>query len=142
LKKQVFPPQGRCHLAEHQNAENTDVGATTVSGQILYYDTIANGATALSRSITTTKRCCIVVVTTSIGSVNGKQFDIERGGVVKTVETTMSAIKFCSTFMYGCLQYATEVLDAGTYQYDLVATTGGNVLVYGCVMKIVAVSAS
>jgi len=127
--------------AEHQNAENTDVGASTVASTA-YYDTFANGATILSQTITTTKRCCIIVVTTCLMAYSIKKTDIRRGGVNKTVETTISANNFAATGLRGHLQYATEVLDAGIYQYDLVNTSGAAINIYGSTMKIVAVSAS
>jgi len=53
---------GTADLSEHQNSEATDVGVSTEAGYTAYYDTVADGATVLSASITTTERCCIVVV--------------------------------------------------------------------------------
>lgn len=125
---------------EHANAENTGVGASTLAETIPYYDSWANGTTILSQTITTTKYCCIIVTITIISDYSGKVTDIQRGGVNKTVETTVSAGHFALYKRFGHLQYATEVLDAGTYTYDLVNTRGGNTLIFGSTMKIVAIS--
>jgi hypothetical protein len=130
-----------CVLAEHKNAENTDVGASSTANETIYYDNFANGATMLSQSITITKRCCIVVVTTCVTRAYTPT-QIQRGGVNKTIETTYSAGNFAIAMGYAQLQYATEVLDAGIYQYDLVNTSGAVLQLYGSTMKIVAVSAT
>lgn len=130
---------GTADLAEHQNAE-TDTALTASNvGATAYWTQFANGATTLSCSITTTKRCCIVVVAAFPNDNNVKKTDIERGGVVKTVETTLSAVNFAANTLYGHLQYATEILDAGTYQYDIVNTSGGSLKIFGAMLKIVAV---
>jgi len=76
---------------------------------------------------------------------NAKRTDIKRGGVTKTTETTISAANFAladggGKQGYGHIQYATEVLDAGTYQYDLVNTSGAAMGFEGSLMKIVAVT--
>lgn len=127
-------------LAEHANAENSDVGAS-FTNQGTYSDVFANGATLVTQSITITKQCCIVVVTLNINNGSTQKTQIQRVGVDKTKETTVSAIKFAVEAQYGHLQYATEILAAGTYTYNLVNTSGGNLNVYGSAMKIVAVSA-
>jgi len=135
-----YPPAGG-NLAEHINAENTDVGAANAAGTINYWDTIANAGTLLSQSITTTKRCCIVVVAVVVSDA-AKTFHIKRGGVDKTSETITSAANFTLVSMRGYLLSAIEVLDAGTYQYNLINDSGGNIDQRGCVMKIEAISAS
>lgn len=129
-------------LAEHQNAENTEIGASTAGSQTAQYDQPINGATQLSQAITTTKRCCIVVVAVSGQDANSQKTQIRRGGVDKTLETTITAVNWFMVGGYAHLQYATEVLNAGTYTYDLVNTSGGVIQIYGSVMKIVAVSAT
>lgn len=130
---------GTADLVEHQNAENLALGVTS-GGGTMYRLTIANGANIISQSITTTKRCCIVVVTAFGCEVNTQKTQIQRGGVDKTKETTISAVLFIEDVGYGHLQYATEVLDAGTYTYNLVNTSGGSLdWILGPSMKIVAV---
>lgn len=133
---------GVCTPAEHANTEDTFVATNYFSDARPYGDIFANGATVQSKSITTTKTCCIVVVVTFITYFDTQVTQIQRGGVDKTVETTVSAPNFAIDSDYGHLQYATEVLGTGTYQYDLKNTSGGNIAVYGSTMKIVAVSAS
>ena len=127
--------------AEHQNAENTDCGATARAGQTTQYDDVAVGAILVSQSITTTKRCCIVVFAMEQHeSTVAAHTRIKRGGVDKTLEVTVSAIKFGASGGYCHLLYATEVLNAGTYQYDLVADSSQ--WYFGSCIKIVAVSVS
>lgn len=126
--------------AEHANAETSDMGATHAAALNPHFDVIANGATALTANITTTKRCCIVVVSVVSLMVAGVSSQIQRGGVDRTVETTISPMDFVSAGQRAYIQYSTEVLDPGTYTYNLVNTSGGNLEFYGCIMKIVAVS--
>ena len=106
------------------------------------YDTVVNGATILSCNITTTKKCYIVIIALNISWEVAQHTQIQRGGVDKTVETTISGADFVCQFMYASLQYASEVLVAGTYQYDLVNTGGHDLYVFGSAMKIVAVTAT
>ena len=129
---------GIADLVEHQNAENVVIGASTQVNQTLYYNAYLLGNTVLSQSITTTRRCTIVVVTDAILSAATQFTQIQRGGVDKTVETTISATQYSSLNQRSHLQYATEVLDAGVYQYDLVISSDAP-WIYGAVMKIVAV---
>lgn len=133
---------GRKDPVENANAENT-VGGATGGGPASQYDTFANGDAAISQAITITKRCMIIVFAATVITSNlptGTQ--IQRGGVNKTTETTVSAINFAVLGKYGHLQYAAEVLEPGTYTYNLVNTTGVAASFYGSFMKIVAVSPS
>lgn len=125
---------------EHAEANNTDVGANAAAVLAPRYDLVANGGAVVSQAITTTKKCCIVIVTTCINMNAVQQSQIRRDGVDKTLETTISAANFGFTGSRGHLQYATEVLDAGTYTYTLTNTSGGNLEFYGATIKIVAVS--
>ena len=133
--KRVFDP------VEHQNAENTLINTSTAS-TTLYYNTLAIGATLVSQSITITKRCCIVVVTICAHGANTAKTQIQRGGVNKTTETTISPVNWGFVGGYGHLQYASEVLDAGTYTYALVNSSGATLSIAVVAMKAVAVTAS
>jgi stage V sporulation protein SpoVS len=129
---------GTGDLREHGNSEATYVGTVCVSANS-YYQNVANGGTIVSASITTTKRCLIVVVGLTLVNASTKATDIRRGGVNKTVETTISGAYFAVEFVYGHLQYATEILDAGSYTYAIVNTSGAGKNVYGAAIKIVAI---
>ena len=124
-------------LAEHANAEGTTKYNTTSTS--IYYNAVANGGTIVSASITTTKKCAIVVVASIVIFTPSKTTDIMRGGVSKTIETTISAADSSGAYMH--LPYATEILEAGTYTYSLVNTSGVSRNVVGATMKIVAVEA-
>ena len=63
---------------------------------------------------------------------------IQRGGVDKTIEETISAVNNSRYSMH--LLYATEVLDAGTYQYDLVNTWMNNLPAHLAGLKFIAVN--
>lgn len=91
----------------------------------------------MSASITTTKKCCIVVTATLVNDAGAQVTQIKRAGVDKTKETVISGADSGGWRMH--LQYTTEVLDAGTYQYDLVNNAGGNLQVIGATIKAVAV---
>lgn len=134
-------PTGGGEPTEHQNAENTAVGSESEGSRNSIADYLAPDAIILSQTITTTKRCCIVVVTEVGLAATDQQTQIKRGGVDKTKETTVSAMDYSLKGLYGQLQYSSEVLDAGTYQYDLVmAPWVESQPVWGRVMKIIAVS--
>lgn len=125
-------------LAEHQNAETVSKGTATIGTAYPYYDTIANLANIISASITTTKKCLIVVVTTLFTRhTYTPTLQIERDGINKTKETTASGAD--ANNYRQIMQYATEVLDAGAYTYALVNRDGGSVNSYGASIKIVAV---
>ena len=124
---------------EHANAENDKVGASAAGAEAPYYDNWVTGNTIVSQAITTTKRCMVVVFTLMITAFAVQQTQIQRGGVDKTRETSITAIRFGMLNGYGHTQYAAELLDAGTYTYNLVLT-GANQGVRGSVIKIVAVS--
>jgi hypothetical protein len=129
---------GTAALAENANAENTWIG--TASTDIIYpkYDSVALNATILSGSITTTKRTMIVVVAVIVHPYPLGSGQIQRGGVDKTIEETISAVNNSRYSMH--LLYATEVLDAGTYQYDLVNTWMNNLPAHLAGLKIIAVN--
>jgi hypothetical protein len=136
----VYPPVGG-ELKEHADGEATVVGASSAS-QTTYYDAVANGGTIVSAQITLSKRCMVVVVSLCVLLYSAKATDIQRDGVNKTKETILSPSNFAIGGKYGHLQYATEVLDAGTYTYSLVNTSGTTQYVFGAAMKIVAVEVS
>ena len=124
---------------ENVNAEANKVGASAAGVEAPYYDNWVTGNTIVSAAITTTTKCMIVVFTLSIISNAAAQTQIQRGGVDKTAETNITALKFGMLNGYGHTQYAAELLDAGTYTYNLVLT-GANQGIRGSVIKIVAVS--
>jgi hypothetical protein len=128
-------------LSEHADAEATTVGATTATATA-YYSTVSPGETILSASITLTKKSMVVVIALNINRYSSKVADIKRSGVVKTKETTISAANFTISAAYAHLQYATEILDPGTYTYDLVLTYTSSIAIYGACIKIVAVTCS
>lgn len=128
-------------LADHANAENTDVGAGTSSTVAIKYDSLNDQAASISQAITTTKRCAIVVVAHYFEIVNTTgRFQIQRATVNKTTEETVSAVNFVVATMYAHVFRAVEVLDAGTYTYDLVNESGGAIGVCGSTLVIEAVS--
>jgi hypothetical protein len=131
-------------LSEHADSENTMVGGTSSSTtHNLIYNTISSGGTVVSASITLTKKCLVVVVSLVVMVVNYQRTDIVRGGVIKTKETIISPANFVTNYpTYAHLQYATEVLDPGTYTYSVVNTAGVTLSFYGAAIKIVAVACS
>jgi hypothetical protein len=126
---------GTGDLVEHQNAENT-LKPNDASTNVGYHTLGVPPETILSASITTTVRCALVVVATTVND-NGTQYsDIKRGGVTKTIETTISSTD--ANYFRVHVQYAVEILAAGTYQYDLIGNTQ-YVSYCGATIKIVAV---
>jgi hypothetical protein len=126
-------------LAEHADSEATRSVASATTGNT-YYSLVSAGSTVVSASITITKRSLIVVVSlAAIEQYSNKKTDIQRGGVNKTKETTVSPLHFAVISTYGHLQYATEILNPGTYTYNLVVTSGP-INCYGAAIKIVAVT--
>lgn len=128
-----------CDLSKHADNQASNVGSGQSLSRTGYYWTVSIGGTILSQNITITKKCLIVVVAFFVCGSSTKISDIKRGGVTKTAGTTISSINFALNGLYGHLQYACEVLDAGTYTFDLVATSGFDC--YGAMMKLVAVTA-
>lgn len=122
-------------LVEHQNGEVTQKGTSYSYG--IYLSDFADGTTICSASVTTTKRTCIVVVSSILLDSSVQRTQIKRGGVDKTLETTISGGDTGGSRIH--VQYATEVLAGGTYQYDLVAS-GSTVHSAGATIKVVAVS--
>ena len=122
-------------LAEHANAENTNKKTNYDSD--CYCDTVVNLANLVSQNIVTTVECLIIVVTTAVLERSAKGTDIQRGGVNKTLETTISAGDAGGWRLF--LQYSVELHAAGNYTYDLVNTSGGGINVIGSTIKIVAV---
>lgn len=133
----VAPPRktGTADLVEHANAENT-VKPNAVNEGTIRAASYSDGVTLVSATITTTKRCGIGIVACMVAMAEPvKITDIKRGGVTKTTETTISGEDTANFRMH--LQYATEILDAGVYQYDLVLT-GGDRTLCGLVIKAMA----
>jgi hypothetical protein len=128
--------------AEHKDAEKYTAETSLDPNTAPRFSSYANTATIMSQSIATSKRCCIVVVTTCVLIAGTQKTQIQRGGVDKTKETDVTSGTMAFTGGYGHLQYASEVLDAGTYVYALVNSSGASLKVYGETMKLVAVSAS
>lgn len=128
-------------LAEHANAENTDATwDTEIAGASALCVSITNNTAVISRAITTTETCCIVVVATvNRNTPTTGQWQIQRATVNKTLEETVSAANWCATDIHVHMFYATEILAAGTYTYDLVNESGGALDSYGCLIKIVAI---
>lgn len=124
---------------EDANEETFDLQSTYWGGDG-YKDTIGNGSTVISDSITTSVRCMIIIVTSVVVANVAQAMQIKRGGVDKTTETSISGTHFGVMNQRCHLQYALEVLDAGTYQYDLINTSGGNITIYGASMKIIAIT--
>jgi hypothetical protein len=129
-------------LSEHANAGNTVRGATAASGADVYYSNIVPNGNIVSATITLSKKCMVVVTSLVIINSSSKATDIQRGGVNITEGTTISSSGFAIYGYYGHLQYATEVLDPGTYTYNLVNTSGASRTIYGAAIKIVAVACS
>ena len=125
---------------EYANSEATDVGVTHGAVVVPHYDTVNDDAVTLTGNITTTRRCLIIVVTCLQTYEAAQVSQIQRGGVDRTVETTISNADFGFAGCRVHLQYASEILDAGTYTYTLVNTSGGVLGFYGSAMKIVAVN--
>jgi hypothetical protein len=98
-------------------------------------NTVNNGATWKSASVITTRRSVIVVVAVIVTAI-GNGWEIKRGGVTKTLETTTDFNATTATIVL----YALETLEAGTYQYDVVNGTGGNKEALSVGIKIVAIA--
>jgi hypothetical protein len=135
----IAPPKktGTLDLSEHQNAEATNVGATNDTAKTGYYTAVVAAGTIISASITLTKRSMVVVVSIVLIPSGSKSTSIQRTLNVDK-ETTISPVNFGATNLYAHVQYGTEVLDAGTYTYKVIA--GVNLNVYGSAIKIVAVT--
>jgi hypothetical protein len=127
------------NLVEHADSEATRIGTTATSGNT-YYSSVSAGSNYVSASITITKRSLIVVVSFVILLTSSKRADIQRDGVSKTKETIVSPANFAVEGGYCHLQYATEVLDPGTYTYNVVNTATVTLSCYGAAIKIVAVT--
>ena len=125
-------------LKEHADAENITVDTESASLTCKRKKVVHQG-TIISQSVTTTKKCLIVIVTHFISTTASKLTDIQRDSVNKTKETTVGKATITDCFVQ--LQYATEVLDAGSYTYKLVNTSGKDMHSYGECIKIVAVEA-
>jgi hypothetical protein len=126
-------------LVEHADSEATIIG-TTVKSDTPYYSSVSAGSNYVSASITITKRSLIVVSSFVILLTSNKRSDIKRDGVSKTKETIVSPENFAVEGGYCHLQYATEILDPGTYTYNVVNTATGPLNCYGAAIKIVAVT--
>jgi hypothetical protein len=140
----IKPPKktGTLVLSEHVDSEATDLGGTaSASTYYCYSDSVNNGGTILSASVTLTRKCMVVVVAfVCVHGISYKCTDIKRGAVTVTKETVATGAPFAYSSGYGYLQYASEVLDAGAYTYSLVNTYGATIYAAGAVIKIVAVT--
>jgi hypothetical protein len=117
----------------------TALTASSVDPDITKYTAFADGATIVSKTVTTTHPCRFVVVASFISISPAKVTDIERGGVVKTTGTAFSLIGFCKQDGYCCLQYAVDDSAAGAKTFDLVNTSGGFLNVYGATIQIIPI---
>lgn len=131
---------GLADLLNHQNAENYVVGNSSLASQTAWRIQFAAGATILSKAITISRRCLIIVVTTHVKGGVTVVTQIRRGADNITAESNLSNVNFAIAGCYGILQYAYEVLNAGTYTYTLVNSSGSAVYFYGTNMKIVAIA--
>jgi hypothetical protein len=127
-------------LSEYANAGNTVSGTTQTTGTPVYYTGVPAGGNVVSATITLSKKCMVVVTSLVVIDSSSKVTDIQRGGVNKTKGTLISNANFGPASFYGHLQYATEVLDAGTYTYNLVNTSSSTRYIGGAAIKIVAVT--
>ena len=127
-----------CPLVDHANAEQA-VKESLIGTTTPWEDTFVNGAALTTCTIATTKATMIVIVAISMMSAAVVSTQIQRGGVNKTLETTISGGDAGSERVH--LLYGTELLAAGNYQYGLINTSGGNRGVCGSCIKAVAVEA-
>lgn len=127
-------------LAEHATANGAAIGTEHAAALLPHYKTVNDDAVVQTANITITKRCCVVVVSVMGSNEAAQCSQIQRGGVDKTRATTITAVDFAVQWTRGHVQYSAEVLDAGTYTYNVLNTSGGVLGFYGAVMKIVAIS--
>lgn len=125
-------------LCQHHGAEYAEITVpVNTLAQDINFQLFADSATIISVSITTTKRCCIVVnvgfMTGSIYAISG--FEIERPS--GTIQTDQEDRVLCDDLQL--MHYAAwEVLDAGTYTYYFKNRSFGNVAVMAAWIKAVA----
>lgn len=131
---------GIATLNEHQNAEIL-TNPVQRMGVINYWRTLYTTPSIItSCSITITKKSLITVVAFFIINSATQITQIRRNNTDKTKETNISLINFTADNYYGHVQYATEILDVGTYQYNLYYTASLIKNVLGAIIKIVATS--
>lgn len=130
-------PIAPCQCQHHGDQYAEFTSSVNTIAQDVNYDVINVGATIVSVSITTTKRCCIVVNSAMIsGSVYARtDFEIERpSGTIKTTQEDDVIINDLKL-----MHHATwEVLDPGTYTYYLVNRGSNTRAVMGAWVKAVA----
>lgn len=125
-------------LEEHADAETVFKGVSSADTYYPYRDVVSAGATIASASITLTKKCLVVVVACVFFRAGGSNLtQIRRGGVNVTKETVDSGGD--SNGFHMSLQYASEVLDVGSYTYSLVSSAAGYYSVHGAALKVIAV---
>lgn len=138
------PDDDEALLEEHADSEVMNIGdiPEVLARPGLNRNDVSNLETISSASITLTRRCLVVVVTLFVTDDRAKRTDIMRDNVIKTKETIISPHRFVGFFRAhtGHLQYATEVLPAGTYTYTLTSTFPGVFICYGSMIKIVAIT--
>jgi len=131
---------GIADLTEHQNNEHIKKG-TAATGAATIYRILYSAPTIIdSCSITITRKSLVSTVSFSIFNTNTQVTEIHRDAINKTKETNISAANFASTGYFGHLQYSTEILDAGTYQYDLYYISSSGFRYLGGILKIIAVT--
>jgi len=108
-----------CSRQADSNQVAKAIGANTYA----MYSTLANGATVVSQSITTTTSCLIVIAAVVTKWQDFITWNIERGGVNVTVGRQQSVLD--GGGLGTLLLWAHERLPAGTYTYNLVNRTGG-----------------
>lgn len=123
---------------QHHGAEYAEWGAPSGSTFLSStYASIANAATIVQVSITTTERCCITIMSSiSLPSgFNPTDFEIERpSGTIRTTQEDSIATGDVEMMHHG----AWEVLDAGTYTYYLINRAGSARVMYSAWIKAVA----
>jgi hypothetical protein len=130
----VCPP---CLCQHHEDAYAT-LNPDVFDGNIyMTWMQIANGGTVISQSITTTKTCCIIVMTANLVDypIWPSNFEIERP--LATIKTTEEHYAMSGNLVLHH-HAAWEVLDPGTYTYYLVNRSGGILNIYSTWMKLAA----
>lgn len=111
-------------LCQHHGAAYAEISASAAGwNPVASQDTFANGAVIVSQQITTTERCCIVVNAAAVTDqlTFQTQLDIERPH--GTNRTTQEDTVDTGTMRLHHIA-AWEVLNAGTYTYELVNRGG------------------
>jgi len=130
-----------CHAEYHASAYNEFIGTIAATSIGRYYYDANDGATIVSQSITTTKRCIIVAVGTIVSrsAYAVGDFELEQPlGTIVTDQEHETPIDVGSLFHYS----SWEDLPAGTYTYYLVNRSGAVRRYDAAHLKIVAFEAT